>query len=295
MQNNSLADYKQLIENSLPQFLYSDNGHNSELIEAMQYSLLDAGKRVRGILVLAFYDLFAGGGSTEKALPFAAAIEMIHAYSLIHDDLPCMDNDDMRRGKPSCHKQFGEDIALLAGDALLTQAFDVVSGKAVMQDFPAEIILKALSCLAKAAGVPGMIGGQLMDIKNKSTDENTLKMQDNMKTGALIRASVHMGAILAGAGSEDIEKALTYAENLGIAFQVVDDILDKTSTADKLGKPIDSDKRSGRVTYATLYGLQKAKQEAKKLTNDALFALNSININTELLEKFTCDLLTREN
>ena len=240
------------------------------LKEAMYYSLLAGGKRLRPVLCLSTAALF--GLSAEAVMPFAASLEMIHTYSLIHDDLPCMDNDDMRRGKPSSHIKFGEANALLAGDSLLTFAFQT-AGEA--KDIPADAVAKAVSLLAHAAGCAGMIAGQVQDLENenKTVSVDDLRSVDVLKTGELIRCACQLGCIAAGADDKKLEAARIYAENLGIAFQIVDDILDVTSDEATLGKPIGSDAENCKNTYVSLLGLEKAQKIAAELTDKAIDAL----------------------
>lgn len=256
----------------------------------MRYSLLSGGKRIRPILLLEFYSLF--GGRAEGALNFAAAIEMIHTYSLIHDDLPCMDNDDMRRGRPSCHKAFGYDTALLAGDALLTHAFLAAASTA---DIPPERVSRAISVLAQKAGIYGMVGGQVMDLdfeKNGANGEELTAMYIK-KTSCLLEAAAMCGAVLAGADEETVKKTEEYAENLGLAFQITDDILDCTADEKTLGKPIGSDEKNGKTTFVTLLGLDGAKQRAALLTKKAEDILNGFSGDTSYLKELTEYLLNR--
>ncbi len=236
--------------------------------EAMRYSLEGGGKRIRPCLVLEFCRVC--GGDPASALPFAAAIEMVHTYSLIHDDLPCMDDDDLRRGKPSCHVQYGEANALLAGDGLLTLAFETLT-KAPLS---AERIAEACAVLAAAAGHLGMIGGQTMDLANEdcAVSLETLRQTDALKTVELIRASCMLGCIAAGAAPQQREAAAGYAYGLGMAFQIVDDILDVTGDTATLGKPAGSDETQHKSTYVTLCGLDGAKQDARAFTDLALKA-----------------------
>lgn len=259
--------------------------------QAMKYSLLSGGKRIRPILLLEFYALCGGNGGS--ALNFAAAIEMIHTYSLIHDDLPCMDNDDMRRGRPSCHKAFGEDTALLAGDALLTLAFKTA---AETVGIPADRVLKAIAVLAENAGICGMVGGQVEDLafeKSGATLEE-LRGMYLKKTSCLLSAAAVCGSILAGADDEELKYAAEYAEKLGLAFQIIDDILDCTSDEKTLGKPIGSDEKNGKTTYVTLLGIDGAKAEAERLSNEALTALCKIKGDNKALRELTADLLDRK-
>lgn len=282
--------YIPVIENKLNELLPESGELYSSAVNAMRYSLLSGGKRIRPILLLEFYSLF--GGRAEGALNFAAAIEMIHTYSLIHDDLPCMDNDDMRRGKPSCHKAFGYDTALLAGDALLTHAFFAAANAA---DIPPERVSRAISVLAQKAGIYGMVGGQVMDLdfeKNGANGEELTAMYIK-KTSCLLEAAAMCGAVLAGADEETVKKAEEYAENLGLAFQITDDILDCTADEKTLGKPIGSDKKNGKTTFVTLLGLDGAKQKAALLTKKAEDILNGFSGDTSYLNELTEYLLNR--
>lgn len=282
--------YIPVIENKLNELLPESGELYSSAVNAMRYSLLSGGKRIRPILLLEFYSLF--GGRAEGALNFAAATEMIHTYSLIHDDLPCMDNDDMRRGRPSCHKAFGYDTALLAGDALLTHAF-FAAANAV--DIPPERVSRAISVLAQKAGIYGMVGGQVMDLdfeKNGANGEELTAMYIK-KTSCLLEAAAMCGAVLAGADEETVKKTEEYAENLGLAFQITDDILDCTADEKTLGKPIGSDKKNGKTTFVTLLGLDGAKQKAALLTKKAEDILNGFSGDTSYLNELTEYLLNR--
>lgn len=240
-----------------------------EVAEAMRYSLLAGGKRIRALFVLEC--CAALGGQREEALPLAAAIEMVHAYSLIHDDLPCMDDDDLRRGKPSCHKVYGEATALLAGDALLTFAFETAAGAPL----PKGLRLRAVAALARAAGYRGMIGGQVIDLayENRPMEPEVLATLHRLKTGALLSVSAQLGAIAAGAG-EDSQRALgDFAEDVGLAFQIADDILDAVGDEAKLGKPIGSDAEQGKTTFVTLYGVEVSREQVRACTDRALCKL----------------------
>ncbi len=262
--------------------------------EAMRYSVRNGGKRIRPILVLEFCRMC--GGNVEDALPFACAVEMIHTYSLIHDDLPCMDNDDMRRGQPSCHIKFKEHFALLAGDSLLTYAFSSVLSSETAKKYP-EKTLRALSVLAEEAGNKGMIGGQVIDLESEGKEINseTLEKMDNLKTGALIRASAVMGVIAAGGSEEQIEAAGSFALKLGHAFQVIDDILDVVGTEESLGKPVGSDAESEKSTYVSLLGLEMSQIYAKKLTDEALSSLEFFGEEAEFMAELSKKLLSRRN
>ncbi len=264
----------------------------SEMLKAMAYSISNGGKRIRPMLTLEFCRLC--GGDFKKALPFALGAEMIHTYSLIHDDLPCMDDDDIRRGKPSSHKVFGEANALLAGDALLTLAFEtVLSAPEIGGDAKAKAGLE----LARAAGCAGMIAGQVMDLANegRAASLDDIKATDRLKTGEMIRVSALLGCIAAGADEEKMNAAARYCENIGLAFQIVDDILDVTSDVETLGKPIGSDSENEKSTYVSLLGLEKSASFAEKLTNDAKEALNIFGSEGEFLAQLADRLLSRKN
>lgn len=271
--------------------LLSETGQlYDELVRAARYSLLNGGKRIRPFILTEFYSLC--GGNDDCAMNFAAALEMIHTYSLIHDDLPCMDNDDMRRGKPSCHKQFDEATALLAGDALLTEAFSVASKTIGIN---ADRIVKATNVLSSSAGISGMIGGQVIDLdgeKNGLSDSARLEMY-RLKTGALIKAAAQMGSILAG-GDENMESAaIKYGENLGIAFQIIDDILDFEGDEVLLGKPVGSDLKNDKKTFVHTLGIEKCRALAKEFTDNAISALEEFEGDTTNLLALTEYLLMR--
>ena len=258
--------------------------------EAMKYSVRNGGKRIRPMLTLEFCK--ACGAESEKALPFACAVEMIHTYSLIHDDLPCMDDDDYRRGKPSCHIAFGEANALLAGDALLTLAFET----AVKADIAAENVVRAVKELSYSAGILGMVGGQVLDLQNenKALTLSELEQIHNLKTGELIRVACVLGCVAAGADEEKIKAAEAYAKGIGLTFQIVDDILDVTSDAETLGKPIGSDAENQKTTYVSLLGIEKSKEVAAELTRKAKAALAVYDENTEALSLLADNLLIRK-
>lgn len=285
------SEFLFLTEKGLKKYLESIK-EGSIVSEAMAYSLLNGGKRVRPILALAFCEML--GGDVNEVLPFACALEMIHTYSLIHDDLPCMDNDDMRRGKPSCHKKYGEEYALLAGDGLLNLAFETIfncsdSGKE-----------KAFECgriISSASGISGMIGGQTIDLlsENKKISLEKLKKLHSLKTGAMITAPCLIGTVCAGGSNKDLENARKYGEIIGLQFQIVDDILDKTSSAEELGKPIGSDEENNKSTYVSLMGLDKAKEESDKLFKQAMSVLEEYPESNAFLKEFTLRLSERTN
>ncbi len=293
-QTNSHATYLEnqtrKIEKALLAY-FPDSPQHQALTEAMRYSLSAGGKRIRPVILLEFCRIF--GGNLETAMPSACALEMIHTASLIHDDLPEMDNDDYRRGKPSCHKAFGEAIALQAGDALCAKAFETIANAPSLQD---TVKIRLIQILAKATGESGMIGGQVLDMSFEHRDDITVTDFSRMcqaKTGALIRSACTMGSVLAGATPEQIQLADTYGENLGLAFQMIDDILDVTSTTDVLGKPVGSDIQEHKTTFVTLLGLDEAKRSACAHTKTAMNILESLP-NTEFLQSLTQDLLTRK-
>ena len=251
---------------------YTDDADIRVLLESEQYSLFAGGKRIRPALTLEFCRLF--GGDERAALPFACAVEMIHTYSLIHDDLPCMDDDDLRRGKPTNHKVYGESTALLAGDSLLTGAFEIAASNA---EVGAEISAKAVAFLASSAGRYGMVGGQIMDLQGehrKLTLDELLKLH-SLKTGALISAAAVLGALAAGVALTDprMEDVITYAENIGLAFQIVDDILDRTGDAEALGKNVGVDAEHEKNTFLSFYTVEEAQFYADRLTSEAVRAL----------------------
>ena len=290
MTDMQLLEYQTKLETRFDILLAeSDQAFNS-VIKAERYSLLDGGKRIRPILLLEFYKLC--GKDDDCAYNFACAVEMIHTYSLIHDDLPCMDDDDLRRGKPSCHKKFGEPLALLAGDGLLTEAFGVA---AKTMGVSYDLVAKALAYLSSCAGSCGMIGGQVMDIEDNAdkTAEYLLEMY-RLKTGALIRTAAVCGCILAGADDDKIKAAEIYAEKLGLAFQIIDDLLDIESDSAVLGKPVGSDAKNGKNTVASMLGINKARELSNTLTKEALAQLDKFNGDTEFLKEFSMYLLNRK-
>ncbi|MBE6729436.1 MAG: polyprenyl synthetase family protein [Ruminococcaceae bacterium] len=264
----------------------------SILIDSMRYSFLLGGKRIRPIILMEFYRIC--GGKDNKALPFAVALEMIHTYSLIHDDLPCMDDDDMRRGKPSNHIEFGEDIALLAGDGLLTHAFYIASQ---VKDIEPKLCLKAINVLSELSGISGMIGGQVIDLLNedKRASAETINEINLLKTGALISAAAKIGVILADGSEEMVEYAEAYGTKLGLAFQIMDDILDAVGDEKVLGKPIHSDEKNQKSTYVSLYGIEKCHEMVKNLTDEAISCLKNISVEAGFLEELTRYLANRKN
>lgn len=281
-----------LIEEALESFLPSGDCLEKNVVDAMRYSLMAGGKRVRPRLVLEFARLI--GEKDEEVLPLACAVEMIHTYSLIHDDLPCMDDDDTRRGKPSNHKVFGEAVALLAGDALLTLAF-----KTVFSGLNSKNACRRAKCaelLAEFAGATGMIGGQIIDLESegKAPERERLEIMDKKKTGCLIKAACLLGCV--GAGIFDEEKlnaAESYGESIGLAFQIVDDILDVTSTTQQLGKPVGSDLQQDKATYVSLLGVDECKRLADELTDKALSSLDVFDGDSTALKELALSLANR--
>lgn len=264
------------IEDILVSFLPPKEGKQKIIMEAMEYSLMAGGKRLRPMLMQETYHLFGGNSSIVE--PFMAAMEMIHTYSLVHDDLPAMDDDDYRRGRKTTHIVYGEDMGILAGDALLNYAFETAAS--AFDTFPeqAASIGRALAILARKAGIYGMIGGQVVDVKETghAVTEDTLQFIYKLKTGALIEASMMIGAVLAGAGEEDLQNVEAIASNVGFAFQVQDDILDVVSTDEELGKPVHSDEKNQKTTYVTLKGLDGAAKAVEEASKKAISLLNGL-------------------
>ncbi|KAF5041307.1 Farnesyl diphosphate synthase [anaerobic digester metagenome] len=293
--DDEFAALRTQIENNLQYYTeYAEGIMQAPVLEAMRYSLLGGGKRVRAVLAVEFCKAFGMPG--ELAMPAACALEMIHAYSLIHDDLPCMDDDDLRRGKPSNHKQFGEGLAVLAGDGLLTLAFEVVSGEETQRLLGADCALALVRTLSQAAGEYGMLGGQVIDVLSEGKSL-TLPEHHNMvamKTGALLCAAVHCGCIAAGASAIQTEQALAYAKKIGLAFQITDDILDVTGDSAILGKTTGSDEKAQKVTFVSLLGLGAAQKRAQELFTSAQQDLTGLFPDNTFLPALT-DLLARRN
>ena len=289
--NNSLQTmYIEMVEKALDRYVSTQRCNNDHVLEAMRYSVLGGGKRIRALLVLNFNRIL--GGAANDAMEFAAAIEMMHAYSLIHDDLPCMDDDDLRRGKPSCHVAFGEAIALLAGDALQTLAFETLARNTSLE--PAQV-LQAVRELAAAAGSRGMVGGQTVDIEGTAQTVEQLTGMCMMKTGALIKCAVRLGCLSVGADEASMAQADIYADAIGLAFQIRDDILDVIGSTEELGKPVGSDAEQQKATFATVLGTERAQSLAEKLTRTALDALKQLNVaEDDPLYKMTVELCSRK-
>ncbi len=273
--------YINLINVTLDEYLLIKNTDYQIVADAMAYSVENGGKRLRPILTLEFCRMC--GGNISDAIPFACALEMVHTYSLIHDDLPCMDDDDFRRGKESCHKKFGETFGVLAGDALLTYAFQIASDASVSP----EVAVRCIRFLSNYSGIYGMVGGQTMDVQNENRSDLTIRDIEEthkLKTGALIRCACEIGCACARATNIQFDAARAYAENLGLAFQIVDDILDVTGSPELLGKEVGQDAENGKVTYVSLLGIDKAKELSAEYTKKAVDALSVFDNNHNLVE-----------
>ncbi|MBQ8193857.1 MAG: polyprenyl synthetase family protein [Oscillospiraceae bacterium] len=293
MVKEQLEYYAELTEAALEGYLPETQCLQKNVILAARHSLKAGGKRIRPALVMEFCRVC--GGEPEDALPVACAIEMMHTFSLIHDDLPCMDDDDMRRGQPSCHKAYGEANALLAGDALAMLPYQIIAQAALKKRMEQTAALKIISLLGESAGIFGMIGGQVIDTENEGRQlpVNILLEMYRMKTGALLDFCCRAGCIAAGAGADKQLAAGDYAKKLGLAFQIIDDILDVTADEKLLGKPVGSDADSGKFTYVTAVGLDEARAEAERLTAQALKVLDAFE-DTEFLRGLT-DMLLKRN
>lgn len=298
-----IADKAKLIEEIIRGYLPKEEGYQKTVLEAMNYSVLAGGKRLRPMLMQETYRMLGGMGHVVE--PFMAAIEMIHTYSLVHDDLPAMDNDEYRRGRKTTHVVYGEDMAILAGDALLNfafetafQAFDSCIVDEIKIGDRYELVASALKVLGKKAGIYGMIGGQTADIEAENKEETLTGEQllfiHQHKTAALIEASMMIGAILAGADKEIIAQIEKCAYDLGIAFQIQDDILDVIGDEAVLGKPIGSDERNGKQTYVTIYGMDKAKAEVQRLSEEAIYILDTIGGDNLFMKQLMTYLIHRE-
>lgn len=266
----------------------------AKIYESMRYSLLAGGKRLRPILCLATCELM--GGTVEMAMPTACALEMIHTMSLIHDDLPAMDNDDYRRGKLTNHKVYGDDIAILAGDGLLAYAFEYVALET--KNVPADRILKVIARLGNTVGAAGLVGGQVLDLESEGKTDitaETLSFIHTHKTGALLETSVVSGAILAGSSDREIAKLSRYAQNIGLAFQIVDDILDITATDEQLGKTAGKDLAAQKATYPSIWGLEKSQAKAQELIDEAISQLNDYGATAEPLRAIAKFIVTRNH
>ena len=290
--NEELQKRTAEIEEILKKYLPEETGFQKTVLEAMNYSVTAGGKRLRPMLMQETYRMF--GGSSQVIEPFMAAIEMIHTYSLVHDDLPAMDNDEYRRGRKTTHAVYGEALGILAGDALLNYAFETAAG-ALSQELN-ERTARAIQVLAEKAGIYGMIGGQVVDVESEgqAVSKEKLDFIYRLKTSALIESSMMIGALLAGASKEEVDKIRRTAQDVGLAFQIQDDILDVTSTLEVLGKPIHSDEKNEKTTYVTLEGLKQAKQDVEEISKRALATLASLGRENPFLEELITMLITRE-
>ena len=280
------------IEKLLTAYLPEETGFQKTVLEAVNYSVLAGGKRLRPMLMKETYQMFGGQGKVVE--PFMAAMEMIHTYSLVHDDLPAMDNDEYRRGKKTTHAVYGEAMGILAGDALLNLAFETAAGAFDIET--SARTAKALQILSKKAGIYGMIGGQVVDVESEGQPLSREKLDFiyRLKTSALIEAAMMVGAVLAGASDDEVETIEHVANDVGLAFQIQDDILDVTSTLEVLGKPIHSDDKNHKTTYVSLEGLDKAKKDVEEISERALSTLASLNHKNAFLEELIRMLITRE-
>ena len=282
------------IEQILMKYLPQEEGHQHQIMEAMNYSITAGGKRLRPMLMKETYQLF--GGNSQVIEPFMAAMEMIQTYSLVHDDLPAMDNDEYRRGKKTTHVVYGEAMGILAGDALLNYAFETAVKAFEIAPEQSLTIGKALGILAEKAGIYGMIGGQVVDVlaTGKPLSREELDFIYELKTGALIKASMMIGAVLAGASESDISKIEQIAADVGLAFQIQDDILDVTSTTEELGKPVKSDEKNEKTTYVTLRGLEQSEKDVARISKEAIRLLDEIEEKNSFLELLIRELIHRK-
>lgn len=284
------------INNVLEKFLPAEEGQQRIIFEAMNYSVRAGGKRLRPILMEETYHMF--GGSSAVIEPFMAAIEMIHTYSLVHDDLPAMDNDEYRRGKKTTHAVYGEAMGILAGDALLNLAYETAA-KAFDMEVADTRVARAFAVLAKKAGVYGMVGGQVVDVESEKSDDCPITREKldfiyRLKTGALIESSMMIGAILAGASSDEVLRVEQIAAKLGLAFQIQDDVLDVTSTLEVLGKPVGSDEKNNKATYVTFEGLDKAVSDVERISKEAEEQLDDLGYDDAFLKELFEYLIHRE-
>ncbi len=289
-----LEEQQDLINSALDKWLPKPHGPSGPVVEAMRYSLMSGGKRVRPILLLAGAQ--AAGGDRKALLPAACALECIHTYSLIHDDLPAMDNDDLRRGRPTCHKVYGDAVAILAGDGLLTYAFELICKPELTQNISSRLLGEAIFLLAKAAGVSGMVGGQTADIlmEGRPVDAETLSFIHSHKTGALIQTSVEIGGLLGKGNDEKLYHLKRYGESLGLAFQIKDDLLDVEGDQEILGKPVGSDDRNLKATYPALFGLYETRRRAQELLKQALSELELFDDSAEPLRAIARYIVERD-
>lgn len=288
-----IAEHTSQVEEIIKKYLPEETGYQKTVMEAMNYSFLAGGKRLRPMLMQETYRLF--GGTSDIIEPFMAAIEMIHTYSLIHDDLPAMDDDDYRRGRKTTHVVYGEAMGILAGDALLNFAFETAC-KGLMQDVGNPAAARAVQILAQKAGIYGMLGGQVVDVESEGQplEREKLDFIYDLKTGALIEASMLIGAVLAGASEEEQQVILQVAKDVGLAFQIQDDILDVTSDIETLGKPIGSDEKNHKTTYVTIRGLEQARKDVEEISERALEGVASLSEKNIFLNELIRYLIHRK-
>ncbi len=293
-------NFKQILDEKVKQtekiivnYLPEETGYQKTVIEAINYSFKSGGKRLRPLFMKSFYELFGGNGKEIEY--FMAAIEMIHTYSLIHDDLPAMDNDDYRRGRKTTHVVYGEAMGILAGDGLLNLAFETAAAAFNDTDNPYRVG-KAIQILGNKSGIYGMLGGQCVDVESEGTkiSEEKLEFIHLNKTAALLEASMSIGALLAGADDEQLEIVLSVARDVGMAFQIQDDILDVTSTTEELGKPVGSDEKNHKTTFVTLLGIEGAGKEVERISENAMSNLKKLNKDSEFISELIASLINRK-
>ena len=289
-----LQEKGDIVNKALDRLLPGENEFPQKLHKAMRYSVFAGGKRIRPVLVMASAETF--GGLTDSIIDIACAVELIHTYSLIHDDLPAIDNDDMRRGMPTCHKVFGEAMAILAGDALLTSAFDVMANTHASTDEERLLLLKTIQEIARAAGSTGMVGGQVVDIESEGKDVAfpVLEYIHIHKTGELILASIRAGAIMKNAGDKELEAMTRYGEAIGLAFQIADDILDVEGNKEDTGKNVGGDVKKEKVTYPSILGIEESKKRARELTDIALASVEGFGKKAEPLKEIAKYIVARK-
>lgn len=288
-----LQEKGDIVNKALDRLLPGENEFPQKLHKAMRYSVFAGGKRIRPVLVMASAETF--GGLTDSIIDIACAVELIHTYSLIHDDLPAIDNDDMRRGMPTCHKVFGEAMAILAGDALLASAFDVMANTHASADEERLLLLKTIQEIARAAGSTGMVGGQVLDIESEGKDVAfpVLEYIHIHKTGELILASIRAGAIMKNAGDKELEAMTRYGEAIGLAFQIADDILDVEGNKEDTGKNVGGDAKKEKVTYPSILGIEESKKRARELTDIALASVEGFGKKAEPLKEIAKYIVAR--
>ena len=289
-----LAARKKIVDEALERYMPGEDNYPPVIFKALRYSLFAGGKRIRPILCLASAE--ALGGNVESILPVACALELIHTYSLIHDDLPAMDDDDYRRGRRTSHKVFGEDMAILAGDALLTEAFHLMSDRGLMEKIAPEKLISVIHDVAGAAGCFGMVGGQVVDVQSEgqAVENEVLNFIHTRKTGAMIAAAVKAGAILADAGKVKLNALVSYGRHVGLAFQIADDILNVEGDQKLMGKGTGSDTKRGKVTYPALVGMDASRKKAGELVEEALSAIKNFDHRAEPLRMIAAYIIERK-